>query len=267
MVRNLAILIFVSFQFLLVSGQVKYHEIRIGTGRVSYYNALIVPSGLPGINYSLQYRSVKISNAKQFSFKANLSYNKLEGENKEVREVMFKPYHLTELNIAWQWGRNISVPLPNFNLHLGANLSLNGLWEVASWPTGYHYGYIFSKGHYGSWHFAPGMCASIAKEFKSINLQYDFTIPFLVFGFFEEYQNSILSTHFNDNFLYYATPNTLSTIYRFFNPETSISVIKYLDKCKRKGLKLGYNYSYWRSSIHKRVVKKQIHSLTIGVIF
>ena len=259
MLNKLLIVLFLIFDFQLVSSQntdkIKTNEYRFGIGSVGFRNFLYIPSGLPGENYNFTYINKKESQRKLFEFFAKANYSYLM--NKEISNINNQYYNYFDIKFGTIWSREIPAPLSNFKWNVGFGESFNAFFCKTP---------IENLNPFGNWRFTSDLKWEMKYNLKQITFQTQITIPLLVFGHFDHYQNSILKYHFDDYLASYITPNTFTTINKYFDINSDISILYHFKMNKKLSLKCNYEFGRLKSNVFGNLILRQLQMFSVGII-
>lgn len=249
-------LIFITqIAFAQTTEKIKTNEFRLGIGSVSYRNALYIPSGLPGINYSITYNATKEHQAKQFEFIVNTNYSHLMNNEISISNNQFYDYF--QLKIGTYWSREIPAPVSGLRCYAGLGESFNGNFFNSPIENSYPF---------GGWHMTSDFKWNMRMDIKPIILQAHILIPFLVFGHFDKYQNPPLTNYSEEQIKEYLTPNAVTTINKYFDIDAEISALYHLKSNNKISLRCGYIFRGLRSNVYENLILSRLHMFSVGVI-
>lgn len=231
------------------------NEFRFGIGCVSYRNALYIPSGLPGTNYSLAYSGLKESQTKQFEFIAKVDYSHLMNNRISISNNQFYDYF--QLKVGMSWSREISAPFPNLKWYIGLGEIFNGYYCNSPIENLYPF---------GGWHMTSDFKWRMNMDIKPITLQAHISIPFFVFGHFDKYQDTPLTYYYQEHIKEYLPPNAITTINKYFDVNTEISALYHLKSNNKVSLKCSYEFDRLRSNVYENLILSQLHMFSVGII-
>ena len=235
----------------------KLSEISLGFSDVKYSHSYIIPSGLPGKGYSIQYASFQNKINCQSAFSIKLNHNQLIIKE-YINPINNYPFQISELKLNIYRSREIATPVSNLFFFVGAGVSLNGNFS--------HTKILYNPHSTGYWNTSADIYTILSKSIKSFNMQYQIRFPVITTGFFQEYQNSSFSYNFGDNLKYYALPNFFTSFAKYTEIENNLSLLYTLRFNKRLNIKLNYEFTYLHTNIHNTQIRKQVNELSLGLI-
>jgi hypothetical protein len=251
----LKLIFIIQIAFAQTTEKIKTDEFRFGIGSVSYRNALYIPSGLPGINYSITYNATKEYQTKQFEFKANASYSHLMNDRISVSTNQF--YNCFEIKMGAIWSREIPAPFSHLKWYVGLGENFNGNFFNSPIENLYPF---------GGWHMTSDFTWKMKMDIKTITLQAKISIPFIVFGHFDKYQDTPLTNYYEEHIKEYLTPNAIATINNYFDFDADISILYHLKSNNNISLKCSYEFDRLRSNIYENLVLSQLQMFSVGII-
>ena len=254
------------FYLIILKGQTTINEISLGWGSVAYNNSFSLPSGLPGGSFALMFNRDKINGNKKFTFNTRLQYYRLIKDGILTNTATGIPYQMGEVKLTCQWGRELPVVIPGLNAWFAFGSSFNGLFGGRSSYPNFTGQSMYFNEKTGHWYFSTELNLLCIKDFKTMRLHGQIHMPIFVLGHFQEYQGNFLGVNFGENFKYYAIPNSIAAINTFFYPDINVSVVKFISKNKRIGIKLSYNFQHMNSGIHNNRIAKNNNIVLIGLI-
>ena len=225
----------------------------LSIGSIQYIDALRIPSGLPGANYSFLFNSLKNNKNKSFEFMVKGSYSKLQKNNYNSEHSF---YNLVDLKtgIVWCW----NIPTPNLfcNANIGIGEILNSYFANST---------IEFSNPFGGWSLNSTIKLDIYKNItQQLRLNSSISSSLFALGHFEPYQDTDLEHNFISYLKYYVIPNNIVSLNNYKDIELKID-IQY--KIKNTSLKLGYEYYGLKSTVFDRQIIKQVHNISLGLIF
>jgi hypothetical protein len=242
----------------------KSTELGVGIGHMEYMNTVAVPSGLPGLSTQLEYCQTTINKLNpqlSFEFTARADYAHLI--RSEYNNGINYPYHHGEISVGSIMSLQTKEVLPNLNIKIGGGLLFHSMLSInpLNFSSELHY-----FGLYGNWFLSPTIRLELGYKVRNILLQTKFTMPILMIGFFQEFQNYPFKS--SDQLLYFITPNTCVLPTKYLQAKVDISAYIPLVKSKSNQLdfKIGYYFDGSRSNINYNTEHKRNQGICFGIV-
>jgi hypothetical protein len=193
-----------------LSAQNKNNELNIGIGQILYKNSAIMPSGVSGIQYELDYwhkHSLKSNNRVSFGYFADLDFANLNSW-KTYNYQIFE----SGLDAGVFWLGNLPVKNEKINLYAGGGLLFD---------SDIYYSSYYSYDVYGQWFLSPFIYFLGDYNLKKFNFRFRFSLPVLSFGF---QSKTLFYPTFFENAKLVLTPNAFAFFTKRFHPQADISV-------------------------------------------
>ena len=198
--------------------QNKFHEFNLGIGQEKIKNSFTIPSGMTGIDYSVDYVFQKPLKNKDFIFGylAGVDYSKLNYN--KIDDYYSKDFHTSDIQFAAFWLANIPLNINNFKLFSGLGVSLQGS-IIFSTQKIYS---ISTMAENGYWHLSPDWFISGNYKLGKIFFQADISVPLLFVGYFS--RSAFPEGSVSAGVKHILTPNTFCLFTERFYPKADISV-------------------------------------------
>ena len=215
--KNILLFLFCLFCFEIYA-QNKFHEFSLGIGQEKIKNSFSIPSGMAGVDYSVDYVFQKPLKNKGFIFGylANLDYSKLNYNKTD--DYSSKDFHTSDVQFAAFWLANIPLNINNFNLFSGLGISLQGS-IIFSTQRIYS---IRTDAENGYWHLSPDWFISGNYKFGKFFFQSDISVPLLFVGYFSH--SAFPEGSVSAGVKHILTPNTFCFFTERVYPKADISV-------------------------------------------
>jgi hypothetical protein len=192
-----------------LSAQNKIAELNVGIGQIKYKNSAIMPSGVSGMHYTLDYwqkKDLKLNNNISFGYFAELDFSNLNS---------WKAYDYTAfkngLDVGAFWLRHLPVKNEQIKLYAGGGL----LFDLDI-----HYSHYSRYSVSGQWFLSPFVYFLGDYNLEKINFRLRFSMPVFSFGF---QSRSLYYPTFFENAKMVLTPNTFAFFTERFYPKVDIS--------------------------------------------
>ena len=215
--RNIFLFCFCLFCF-EIHAQNKFHELNLGIGQEKIKNSFSIPSGMAGVEYSVDYIFQKPLKNKGFIFGyfANIDYSKLDYN--KIDDYYSKDFHTADVRFSSFWLINIPSNINNLNLLSGLSISLQG---SILFSTQRIYS-ISTSGENGYWHLSPDLFISANYKLGKFFFRSDILVPLLFFGYIS--RSGFPESSVSAGVKHVLTPNTFCFFTKRFYPKADISI-------------------------------------------
>jgi len=206
------ILILLCLTVFCLPAQNKMRELNIGIGQIKYRNSAIMPSGISGVHYSLDYwqmRRLRSNSNVSFGYFAELNFSHLN----KWRAYSYNAF-INGLDAGAFWLRHLPIGNEQINLHAGGGL----LFDLDI-----HY-YSFNSrtsAYGGQWFLSPFVYFIGNYNLQKFNFRFRFSMPVFSFG---SKTRGLFYPAFWENARHALTPNTFAFFTERFHPKADVSV-------------------------------------------
>ncbi len=257
-------LIYLLFVFPIIGQDkpIKTKQVLCGLGSSQYMNTYFMPSGLSGVNYSLQFnaeRSKTVDQKKLSIFSFRTDYSKLQRKN--TNTSFDYPTNFYFVSVKKEFLYKVSLAVKELRTHIGFNLGFSGYLNFNKIHN--YQNYVIPV--YGTWNLNVGFSQMFQYKLRKFTLKNRWNIPLLLFGFFHEYQD------FPENFdlAYLLSKTKFVSIFQYadFHNYFSIDYPVLLKGKFQKSLSFTYAYSSHWSEVNYNIARFRKHTFLVGIVF
>lgn len=242
---------------------IKSKQLLLGIGSSRYMNTYFLPSGLPGINYSLQFNAERSkSNDKKklsiFSFRTD--YSQLQRKN--ANTSFDYPTDFYFISVKNEFLYKMPLAINKLHTHIGFNLGFTGYLNFNN-NVYKHSDYFIPP--YGTWNFNVGFSQMFQYKWRKFLLKNRWNIPLLIFGFFPDYQD----TPEDFEFSYLLSKTKLVNVFQYADFHNYFSIdYPVSQKGKfQKSFSFTYTFSSHWSEVNQNIARFRKHTFLIGIVF
>jgi|GEM_PF-4112562 len=195
-----------------LSAQNRVRELNFGIGQIKYNHSGVMPSGISGAHYTLDYwqkSRFKSNENLSFGYFTELVFSNLSSWRASNYNAL-----RTDLDVGIFWLKNLSAESRNFNFHAGGGLLFD---------TNVYYSYFIrgtANNGFGQWFLSPFVYLLGDYSLDKFNFQFRFSMPVLLFGF---RSGTLFQPTFFENLTHVLTPNTFTFFTQRFHPKLDIA--------------------------------------------
>ena len=213
--------IFLCLTVCCLSAQNETNELNIGIGNMKYKNNFIMPSGISGTYYDIDYwhkNRLKSNTDVVFGYFADLSFVVID----TWRNISYSDYivYNNGIDAGAFWLRHLSLKNKKINLYIGVGLFLDAnVFFLSSRKYGFE-----SRGFeiiHGKWFVSPNIYFSGDYSLGKFSFRFSFSMPIFSVGF---QPNTLFYATTYENVKHVLTPNTFCFFTERFYPKADVSV-------------------------------------------
>ena len=206
------IIIFCLTSFCL-SAQNRVRELNIGIGQIKYNHSGVMPSGISGTHYELdfwQMKRMKSNENLSFGYFTELEFSNLTSWRASNYNAL-----RTGLDAGVFWLRNLPIENKKLNFYAGGGLLFD---------SDIYYSYFVhnrnANNGFGQWFLSPFVYVLGDYSLNDFNFQFRFSMPVFSFGF---RSGTLFHPTFFENVKHVFTPNTFTFFTQRFHPKFDIA--------------------------------------------
>jgi len=241
----------------------KSHDFLFGVGYMQMMNTAFLPSGLPAVNFSVNYQYFKQDKKYQKNYWGYWLNTHFAFLQTKESQNMLPNFYRSELKTGGVWLRKMPIKSTIFRLFLGAGVSLNCEFNFAN--RNKNTTDFFSIPN-NNWFLSPDFYIKADYNLKKIILQGDILLPLAMVGNYSEF--NYIFANISDFAKNKLKPNTFVFLNKIFQPNISLSAKIPLNQNDKKQWFFLIKYAFESLDVNLKnfTEKKEQHDLKIGFV-